>query len=135
MQRFEEFDQSVLIVDREGIESSALNQGFAVMRFDGFSRGGELPVVHEGATLVVEAPKLAGNEFAVSREERVRSRRLVLVERLALRISGGFAGCADVMQFEIGIGGHHDNTPCGFSRGRGSSSLVRSTVSAGALTG
>ena len=99
MKGFEEFDQSILIVGREGIESLALSQGFAVVRFDGFSRSGELPMMHKSSALVVEAPKFAGNEFAVSSEKLRRSGRLVLVELLTLRICGLVARRADVMEF------------------------------------
>src|SRR5215469_14910687 len=78
------------------------------MRFDRFPGGGELPVMHERPTLVIKAPQLAGDEFAVAFKESGRSGRLVLVERFTFRIGLWLAGGADVMQLEIAVQLHHD---------------------------
>ena len=74
-----------------------------MMSFDGLPRGRELAVMHERSTLVVEAPQLARDEFAVPREEAWRSSRLILVERFTLGVGRRITCGADVMQLEIGV--------------------------------
>lgn len=66
-------------------------------------------MVHEGATLVVEAPEFARNEFAIPCKKAGRPSRLILVERLAFGIGLRVAGSADVVHLEIGVSGHHDH--------------------------
>lgn len=79
------------------------------MCFHSFSGSRELPVMHEGAALVVETPELAGDELAVAIEESWRPSRLILVERFAFGIGCRVTRSADVVQLEIGVGGDHDH--------------------------
>jgi len=76
----------VLLILRQGIEEQSLRQSFPIVGFDSLSDGGELSVMHEGAALVVEAPQLAGDEFAIALKELRRSGGLVLIKRLAFRL-------------------------------------------------
>ncbi len=69
LQRLQEFNEVVLQVRWQGIERQTLGERFSVVRFDSFPGSGELPVMHKGPALVIEAPQLAGDEFAVSRKE------------------------------------------------------------------
>src|SRR6516164_9034720 len=101
LQRLQKFNHSVLLILVQCVTCRPLFKGLAVMRFDRFSGRGELPLMHERPTLVIKAPQLAGDEFAVAFKESGRSSRLVLVERLTLRILLWVAGGADVMQLEI----------------------------------
>src|SRR6266852_2827198 len=112
LQRLQEFNDVVLQVWCQGIECQPLGKSLPVVSFNSFPGGGEFPVVHERSALIVEAPQLASNEFAVPSEETWRSGRLVLVEGLAFRI---FRWVADadvmhVMQLQIGVRGHHYHT-------------------------
>jgi hypothetical protein len=59
--------------------------------------------MHKRPALVIKAPQLSGDEFAVSREESGRSGGLVLVERLAFRIGCRITRGADVVELEIGV--------------------------------
>jgi hypothetical protein len=78
-----------------------------MVRFDCFPSGGELSMMHERHALIVKAPQLAGEEFAVPCKEAGRTSGLVPIERLAFWIRRGIAGCADIVQLRVGIGGHH----------------------------
>src|SRR5260370_1243466 len=108
LQRLQEFDQVVLRVCWQSVECQALGESLTVVGFDRFARRGEFSMVHECSTLVVKAPKLPGDEFAVSCEKCGRACGLILVEGLAFRISCGVTRGADVMQLEIGISLHHN---------------------------
>ncbi len=91
------------------------------MGFDRFARRGELSVVHECSTLVVKAPKLPGDEFAIPGEKCRRACGLVLVERLAFRIGCGVTRGADVMQLEIGVSLHHNRSKVSLQARKGQS--------------
>jgi hypothetical protein len=68
MQRLQEFDDDVLQVGGQGVERLSLPQSFTIVCFDGFPGRGELPVVHECPTPVIEAPEFTRDEFAVPRK-------------------------------------------------------------------
>src|SRR5258708_3135728 len=108
LQRLQKFNHSVLPARGQGVECPPLRQGLAVVRFNRFPGGRELPMMHKRTALVVEAPQLASDEFAVARKERARSSRLVLVEGLTLRIGPRVAGGTNVMQLKVGVCLHHD---------------------------
>src|SRR5215469_4233330 len=101
LERFQEFDDAVALVGRARVEGLPLSKRLSAVGFDGLPGRGELPVVHERAALIVEAPELAGDELAVARKERLRAGRLILVERLAFRIGLRIAGGTDIVQLEI----------------------------------
>jgi hypothetical protein len=74
-------------------------------------------MMHERSALIVKTPELAGDEFAVAVEEftirtsRQSRRRLVLIEGLALWVGCAInCGVMHVVQFKIGVSGHHNDT-------------------------
>jgi hypothetical protein len=87
LQGFQELDHLVLLLSGEGIKGLSLGEGFAIVGFNSFPGGSELPMMHERTALIVEAPQLACNEFAVPREESRRS----LPQALGAQLSSAIA--------------------------------------------
>src|SRR6266480_7781643 len=82
LQRLQEFNEVVLLVGQQGIECQPLRKSLSVVSLDSFPGRGELPVMHERPTLVVEAPELARDKCASPSRETLRSRRVLLIEGL-----------------------------------------------------
>src|SRR5215469_7771160 len=76
------------------------------MGFDSLPCGGELAVMHERSALVIESPKLTCDELAISGKEPWRTGRLILIQRFTVRVA---RTCSYVMNFQVGVGRHHDN--------------------------
>src|SRR5439155_13031507 len=75
LQGLQKFNQIVLQVRWQCVESQPLGQSLSVVRLDSFRGGCERRMMHERPALVVEAPQLASDELAVPRKECGRSDR------------------------------------------------------------
>src|SRR6266478_2190044 len=83
LQRLQELDDGIPVMRRQSNERHAGRESFTRVGQYRFSHGGELPMVAE-RMLVRNAPQLASDELPVTGEEAHGSRRLILIERLAI---------------------------------------------------
>src|SRR5258708_4273629 len=86
-----------------------------------FSHRSELAMVAEGV-LVRDAPQLASDELSVACEEAHRARRLILIERLAIRVA---RAAGNVVKLQVRESGYMNDASNLLQPGSGQRILVR----------